>query len=243
MRKLITALVIALLLTAPVSAQAQRRDVNIEADDGFLLRGTYFAAGRFAPGILLLDQCNRDRRGYDNLANMLATAGFNVLTFDSRGFGESANGRYVDQRSLMEAVMPKFPQDVAAAHEFLISQPNVNRNLIGVIGASYNVSMAILLAQRHPEVKAVVLLSGPVHQSGKDFIQRSRDLAIFGAASEPDDGRAVQEMSEVVGLSGNSASRLLTFRNAGHGVQMFAKEKRLEGEIVSWFKAQLSDRP
>ena len=238
MKKLIVALVIMLTIGASVFTQAQRRDVDIEADDGFLLRGTYFDAGKIAPAILLLHQCNGDRKGYNNLASMLAAAGFNVLTFDSRGFGESASGRYVNFRSLMDAVMPKFPEDVAAAHEFVISQPNVNKRLIGAVGASCNVSMAVLLAQRHPEVRAVVLLSGPVHVAGKNFIRRSSDVAVFGAASE-DDGRALQDMREVVGLSKNKVSRLRAFKNAGHGVEMFAKEKQLESEIVDWFKMQL----
>lgn len=240
MRRLIISLIVALTLTASVSAQSQRRDVDIEADDGLLLRGTYFDAGKIAPALLLLHQCNGDRKGYDNLASMLAAAGSNVLTFDSRGFGESANGRYANFRSLMDAVMPKFPEDVAAAHEFLISQPNVNKRLIGVVGASCNVSMAALLAQRHPEVRAIVLLSGPVHEAGKKFIRKSFDVAIFGAASE-DDGRAAQDMREVVGLSQNKASRLRTFKNAGHGVEMFTREKQLESEIANWFAAQLKE--
>jgi dienelactone hydrolase len=240
MKKLIVAVVIMLTVGASVSAQAQRRDVDIEADDGFLLRGTYFDAGKIAPAILLLHQCNGDKKGYDNLASMLAAAGFNVLTFDSRGFGESASGRYANFRSLMDAVMPKFPEDVAAAHEFVISQPNVNKRLVGAVGASCNVSMAVLLAQRHAEVRALVLLSGPIHEAGKNFVRRSSDVAVFGAASE-DDGRAVQDMKEVVSLSQNGASKLLTFKNAGHGVQMFVKEAQLESNIVNWFKGQLKE--
>ncbi len=240
MKKPVIALIVALTITASVSAQAQRRDVDIEADDGFLLRGTFFDAGRVASAILLLHLCNGDRKGYDKLASMLAAAGFNVLTLDARGFGESASGRYANQRSLMDAVYQKFPEDVAAAHEFLLSQPNVNKRSIGVVGASCNVSMAVLLAQRHPEVRAVVLLSGPVHEAGKNFIRKSPGVGIFGAASE-DDGRAVQEMKELVGLSQSRASKLLTFKNAGHGVQMFAKEKQLVPEIVNWFRAQLKE--
>ncbi|MGH9897365.1 MAG: alpha/beta hydrolase [Pyrinomonadaceae bacterium] len=157
MKKFIITLIVALTITASVSAQSQRRDVDIEADDGFLLHGTFFDAGKSTPAILLLHQCNGDRKGYDNLAGMLAAAGFNVLTFDSRGFGESASGRYNNFHLLMDAVMPKFPEDTAATHEFLLSQPNVYKRLIGVVGASCNVSMAVLLAQRHPEVRALVL--------------------------------------------------------------------------------------
>jgi dienelactone hydrolase len=236
-RALVGFLSILLMSAASTLAQTQKKDVDVESDDGFLLRGTYHSAGKFAPGILLLHQCIADRRSYDNLATMLAGASFNVLTMDSRGFGDSSSGRYVTRQAQMDALMPKFPEDVAAAHEFLISQPEVDKRSIGVGGASCNVSMAVLLAQRHPEVRTLVLLSGLVHEAGKNFIKRSSNLPILVAASEEDDPKQIAKPT--VELSGNKASKLLMYKGGGHGTDMFAKEKELESEIVSWFKSHL----
>jgi hypothetical protein len=55
---------------------AEKREVTIPADDGFLLKGTLYSAGKSGPGLLLLHQCNADRRIYDNLGAMLSTAGY-----------------------------------------------------------------------------------------------------------------------------------------------------------------------
>ena len=74
-----------LLVAAPV--RAEPRDVSFTAADGFALRGTFHPAPKGGPGVLLLHQCNADRRSYDQLAVMLNNAGYNVLSFDFRGFG------------------------------------------------------------------------------------------------------------------------------------------------------------
>ena len=65
------------------------RVVDLEAPDGIMLKATYFAAGKPGPGVLLMHQCNRQRKVWDDLAGQLAASGVNVLTMDFRGFGES----------------------------------------------------------------------------------------------------------------------------------------------------------
>ena len=81
---------VALLIVVFVTnARAEKQDVTFRAADGFTLKGTFYSAERPAPGLLLLHQCDGDRHIYDQLATMLNTARYNVLTFDFRGFGNS----------------------------------------------------------------------------------------------------------------------------------------------------------
>src|SRR5271156_6424295 len=89
-------------LVAVSIAPAAERVVDLTAKDGAKLKATYFAAGKPGPGILLLHQCNRQRKVWDDLAGHLAKSGFNVLTLDFRGFGESG-GTPVDKLSPQEA--------------------------------------------------------------------------------------------------------------------------------------------
>jgi len=42
------------------------------------------------PGVLLLHQCNRQRKVWDDLAARLAAAGFHAMTVDLRGYGDSS---------------------------------------------------------------------------------------------------------------------------------------------------------
>src|ERR1700693_1796004 len=81
-------------LSCGISAWSAERVVDLTAGDGTNLKATYFAAAKSGPGVLLLHQCNRQRKIWDGLAQQLAAAGINVLTVDYRGFGESGGGRF-----------------------------------------------------------------------------------------------------------------------------------------------------
>src|SRR4030095_14918323 len=77
------------LSAAPVAAQT--RNVDLKAADGVVLKASYSSPGKPGPGILLFHQCsdNGSRRLWDGLAKDLVAAGFHVMTFDNRGFGET----------------------------------------------------------------------------------------------------------------------------------------------------------
>jgi predicted alpha/beta hydrolase len=76
--------------------------VDLTAPDGVKLKATFFASAKPGPGVLLLHQCNRQRKVWDELAQQMANAGINVLTVDLRGFGESG-GTPVDKLDPQEA--------------------------------------------------------------------------------------------------------------------------------------------
>src|ERR1700730_9630388 len=146
------ALLFSLLMGVNVGAQqaVAPRVVDLTATDGTNLKGTYFAAGRPGPGVLLLHQCNRQRKVWDELAKQMAASGLNVLTVDFRGFGESG-GTPLDKLTPEEATKvfeEKFPSDVDAAFQYLVSQPGVSRDLVGAGGASCGVNQAVQLARR-----------------------------------------------------------------------------------------------
>src|SRR5260221_13124464 len=74
-----------------VSCAAQElpapRVVDLKAPDGTTLKATFFAAAKPGPGVLLLHQCNQQRKNWDELAARLAVTGINVLTVDYRRYG------------------------------------------------------------------------------------------------------------------------------------------------------------
>src|SRR5260370_39733123 len=80
-----------LSLVMVLSGAAQQlsvgRAIDLTAPDNTKLKATYFAAAKPGPGVLLLHQCNRQRKIWDDLAGQLAAAGINVLTLDLRAFG------------------------------------------------------------------------------------------------------------------------------------------------------------
>jgi pimeloyl-ACP methyl ester carboxylesterase len=218
------------------------RIVDIAAADGAALKGTYFSAGAPGPGVLLLHQCNRQRKVWDALGQQLAAAGLNVLTVDLRGFGESSGARFdVSKPSEARALREKWPADIDVAFQYLSSQPGVTRDTIGVGGASCGVDNSVQTARRHPEqVKSLVLLSGPTDLAGRQFLRQARQLPVLAAVADDDEFReTVEIMPWVFSLSASPAKRFVHYDRGGHGADMFSVHPELQKEILDWYVATL----
>ncbi len=235
-----------LVLTCAAKQQPAPRTVNLTAPDGVILKATYFAAAKPGPGVLLLHQCDEQRKAWDGLAEVLAAAGINVLTFDLRGYGESGGTPHdkLTQQEQQKIVTDVWPRDIDMAYSYLVWQSGVERDKIGAGGASCGVNNAIQLARKHPDVKALMLLSGPTDREGRFFLQSSKRLPIFTAAAEDDKyGNLVDTMQWLFSVSPNPASRFAHYAAGGHGADMFAVNKELPGVIADWFSAVLWKNP
>jgi dienelactone hydrolase len=242
-------LFVALVLPVACSAQAvpAPRVVDLTSPDGVILKATYFGAAQSGPGILLLHQCNRQRKVWDDLATQLAAAGLNVLTVDFRGYGESGGmspDRAPSAKEADQIVNEIWPRDVDLALKYLQSQTGVDRGVIGVGGASCGVNQAVQLARRHPEVKSLVLLSESTDRPGRQFLHNSPNLPLFLAVADDDPDPGVAEIMQwLYDLSPDPANKIVRYSAGGHGVEMFAAHKVLPGMIVEWFNATLRDLP
>ena len=220
------------------------RVVDLTATDGTKLKATFFPAEKLGPGVLLLHQCNLQRKGWDGLAAQLAAAGISVLTLDYRGYGES-EGKAPKDLPRAEAIKvsnEKWPSDVDVAYSYLVSQPGVNAKIVGAGGASCGVNLAIHLAMRHPEVKSLVLLSGNADRQARAFLEKSEKMPVLLSAADDDQG-AVELMQWLYALSANSGSKFLEYPNGGHGVHIFAAHKELPASIVDWYGQTLVKTP
>ena len=236
------------LLTLAVTCAAQQvpapRVVDLAAADGTKLKVTFFSAGKPGPGVLLLHQCNLQRKGWEGLAAQLAAAGISVLTLDYRGYGESEGKAPKDLPPAEGAKVlnEKWPADVDVAFTYLVSQPGVDAHVVGAGGASCGVNLAIHLAMRHPEVKSLVLLSGNADREARVFLEKSEKMPLLLAAAD-DDAGAVGLMEWLYSLSTNPGSKFLEYPNGGHGVHIFAAHKELPASITDWYAQTLVKTP
>src|SRR6267143_4234708 len=225
---------------------APPRVVNLTAPDGTNLKGSYFSAGKPGPGVLLLHQCNRQRKVWDGLAARLAAAGIHVMTVDLRGYGDSS-GTPVDKLSPEETRVvfsEKMPTDVETAYQYLVSQPGVTRDRIAVGGASCGVNQSVHVAANHPEVKALVLLSEGTDASGRQFLRTSAKMPLFMAVADDDPDLGVTEIMQwLFTLSSNPVNKFVHYSTGGHGVEMFDAHKELPGMIVVWVATTLKKHP
>ena len=241
---ILAALVFSCMFLAP--ALSAQRTVDLTASDGTKLKASYFAAAKPGPGVLLLHQCNRQRKVWDSLAQQPAQAGINVLTFDYRGFGESAGDPFdkLPPDKAAQVMDEKFPGDIDVAFQYLISQPGVTRDVIGVGGASCGVNNSIQAARRHPEVKSLVLLSGGTDLNGRKFLRQPKSLPAFFAVADDDEfPPTVQVVEWLYTVTENPGKQLVHYQTGGHGAEMFKVHPELEEAIVDWYVTTLIKTP
>src|SRR5688572_9671000 len=89
MRSFLAVAVAVLVACTEAAGQRGRQDVDVIAADGAKLRATSWSLGKPGPAMLLLHQCNMDRRAWTQLGAALAERGVHVMAMDYRGYGES----------------------------------------------------------------------------------------------------------------------------------------------------------
>ena len=255
-RRQIFFLVVALFLVRNASGNAPRV-VDLKTPDGTVLKGTYFPAAKPGPAVLLLHQSNRDRKSWDSVAAQLANEGINSLTLDMRGFGESGGTRAESKR---------LPEDVDKALEFLMSQPGVDSQAIGLGGAGwFGVTYSVEAARRHTkEIKSLVLMSGEAGRDGLQFLHQAPQLPELFVFSDEDEYPPTQDAMKLLYVTASSSSKKLVHYSAaedapwlwyetsdagkvsahgGHGTDMFNVHPELLDIIVRWFTTTLIKTP
>jgi dienelactone hydrolase len=229
------------LLIPPIAAAGQQapapRVVELTAPDGLKLKGTFSASAASGPGVLLLHQCNRQRKVWDDLARRMTAAGMNVMTVDLRGYGDS-EGTPIDKLTPAEINVvfnEKMPLDVETAYKFLVAQPTVSPGILVVGGASCGVNQSVHLAMKHPEIKALVLLSEVTNMDGRNFLRGHPSLPLFLATADDDADPGVSDLMQWLStFSTNPHTKFVRYKTGGHGVEMFAAHPELPATIVDW---------
>jgi dienelactone hydrolase/Tfp pilus assembly protein PilF len=259
------------VVTLAVSASSERlkstpRVVDIKSSDGTILKASYFAAAKPGPGVLLFHQSNRTRKSWDDAATQLAAAGINTLTIDSRAHGES--GKYDNwmDANWKEARKQWWPGDLDAAFQYLVSQPGVTRDVIGVGGAGLlGVDNSVETARRHSaEVKSLALLSGETLRNQLQFLHQASHLPALFVVSDDDEYPPTQQAMQLLYVTASSPSKKFVRYSAikeapwlwyepfdigkvpakgGHGTDMFKVHPELPGIIVDWFVTTLIKTP
>ena len=234
---------------APAFAQgaSAARDVTLKAADGTSLKGTYYASATPGPAVLLLHMCNTTRKSWEPLGPQLAAAGIHALSVDYRGFGESGGDRAdaLAPQDAQRVVTGKWPGDIDAAYDFLLAQPGVDRTRVGAAGGSCGVTQAVNLARRHPEVRSLALLAGPLDPDGLAFLTQTPWLPVFAAAAADDqyDDSAPEMMQWILSMSGNPRNKFSGFKDGKHGTEIFGPHPELPRQIVAWYADTLVKNP
>jgi len=154
------------------------KEYNVRTTDGYTLKAWFYpaqtalsmdSAKAYAKGTLIrpfvIDTvkrptiiiCNGDANNMQQLlgfAFAYCTQGFNVVTFDWRGFGESQHFP-IDTTNCL--VYKEFITDYNAIVDFTTKLPTVDANKIGVFGFSTGAFLSFAIASQRPEIKAIIV--------------------------------------------------------------------------------------
>jgi hypothetical protein len=119
----------------------------------------------------------------------------------------------------------------------------VTREMIGVGGASCGVNNSIQTARRHPEVRSLVLLSGPTDLNGRNFLRNSANPPAFFAVADDDEFGGPMETEWLYTLTSNPGKEFVHYAKGGHGAEMFPVHPELPGLIVDWYVTTLIKTP
>ena len=178
------------------------------------------------PAILLCHGWGgRKQHLLDLYAPYFAAAGHVVMVFDYRTWGESdgkpvlvadepmlieRGEQTIRVRIIREAVDPvDHVTDVRAAFAYLLAEPEVDPDRVGLFGTSYGGGHVLSVAGTDDRVRAVVAqIGGYGHPTSSEFRQRARQQAADQARGvlnppipPPDPGRAVTSLSGVPDLA------------------------------------------
>ncbi len=223
----------------PQKPGAPSQMVTLRTDDGVSIAAEVHpaAAGRAAPGVILVHMLTRTHEDWQVLADRLSDAGFAVIAIDLRGHGASGTAAQppADPEDMNASV-----HDVRAARAYLTGHPELCSGRIGIAGAQVGASLAVIEAAADPIVRSVALLS-----PGIDYRRLRLDAAMQRYNERPalilastEDGYAARSARELSAM-GSGIRDLRLLAGAGHGTVMLARQPDLIAMLVDWFRRTL----
>lgn len=232
MRRRTALALLAGLLGPPHGEAAATEAVQLRASDGTTIGATLYPSPRGpAPAIVLVHMLTRTRDDWRPLAERLQAAGATCLAIDLRGHGSSGGS------ATPSAAMAL---DVQAAVTWLGTRPEVASGVVGLVGASFGATPAMLAAGESPAVKAVALLSPSADYRGVRLdagVRKygARPLLLVASIEDPYALRTVRALTE-----GEAAGRELRLSTVpAHGARLLDRDPDLVTTLVDWLRRSL----
>ena len=141
-------------LFPPSDAYTTDDDIVIEATDGVELTANIFVPTNLeglAPAIIFINSWAMTEYQYINEAAQLAEKGYIVLSYATRGFGQSGG--------MIDTAGPKDISDYSTVIDFLLANYPVDPHALGSAGISYGSGISLIGAAQDGRIKAVAALS------------------------------------------------------------------------------------
>lgn len=133
--------------------------------------------------------------------------GFAVMRYDKRGIGGSGGELVVVSTSSSERAISVLASDMEAILHQLLADSRIDRERIGLVGASQATWYMPVVAQATPEVRFMVVITGPVLPVG--FQNRHEEMKRFEGLSQEEAELRLGPLSEYKGNLGFNPTPIL----------------------------------
>jgi dienelactone hydrolase len=227
-------------MVALLAGWGETREVSFASEDGWTLHGTLktpagMSAQKVVPGVVMIHSSFTDRNIWNHLADAIVRQGLAVLSFDTRGRGQSTGKG--DLLALSPEERNNTSLDARAAVRFLVSQPGIGR--VGVMGADRGATYALAAALESDRAGAAVLMTTLVNAVEREAIA-ARDLPVFFLTSQTLETATNGSMAAAYAATKNRGSRLLVYPGGALGYDLLEFDHSLESALAMWLKEQLS---
>jgi len=210
-----------------------QKEVSFKTVDGWTISGTYtvpiaYKSGDKLPAVLFLHGALHSRTvwtdypGWVRLQNSIAT-----LRIDWRGRGKSVGE--IPFEDFSRTQRDKVSLDVEAALLFLVSQPEVDANRIGVAAEEFSVDAAVKGAMENPRVKAFVLLSGLLDETSVELVKSNLTKPTLFVVSK-EDKKSFECLTKAYELGANAENEIWIQDGLGIGATMASLWRNRNGD-------------
>lgn len=196
--------------------------VSIEAADGKLLHGAYFAPHADAPAVLVIHQLYSNRHSWNDLIQPMMEAGFNVLAIDLRGHGRTRGA----------INWTRTQDDIQLWAAWLLEQPSARS--VSMVGSSMGSVLALDGCATFEGCRAAVALSPALDYFRVDATEAyMADYPKLVIYAERDRYPAL-DMPTIAEIAVNTA--FVAYPGNAHGVALFDVDETLIPTIIAWLR-------
>lgn len=210
-----------------------KKTINFKTKDDVKIVGDFFDTGS-QKSVLLLHILPGTREDFSEFAELLWQNGYNVLSIDERGHGDSEawSGEMGSWQEFTQADYDKMIYDVEAAVNWL--KTKIPEAEIAVIGGSIGANLSLIYGAK-AQPKIVVALSPGVDYHGikTEIASRNFRQNLLIAASR-DDNYSFKSSEHLFDISAAAKKEFIKYENAGHGTRMFYSEPELRQRILDF---------
>jgi dienelactone hydrolase len=205
--------------------------VSFRSNDGRTINALVFEPSqRPSPAVVLVPMLGRPKDDWDAIGQRLADASILAVAIDLPGLSDPGDSK----------VLGAWSGDVRAAVAYLSSRTDVRPGSVGIAGASFGATLAVLGAAGDPSVRSLALISPSLEYRGVRIEAAmkqygGRPALLIASSQDPYAARSTRDLAK-----DSTGTRETRFSDvAAHGTVLLARDGEAVRALIEWFQRTL----